>query len=169
MRQRRWIELFSDYECEIRYHPGKSNVVADALSRTDAVGLDVRETWVLGRLFRIELDDLRRVASRSVQNALGMRLDLTYGLSIHKWMEKCAVHFRHLVNMMRECVIDFGGSWDVHLPLAEFSYNNSYHSSIKCALFEALYGRKCRYAQSSERSSKGALLILDVNRWNSNG
>ncbi|GJU69079.1 putative reverse transcriptase domain-containing protein [Tanacetum coccineum] len=40
------------------------------------------------------------------------------------------------------CVIDFGGSWDVHLPLAEFSYNNSYHSSIRCAPFEALYGRK---------------------------
>ncbi|GKA86294.1 putative reverse transcriptase domain-containing protein [Tanacetum coccineum] len=35
-------------------------------------------------------------------------------------------------------------SWDVHLPLAEFSYNNSYHSSIRCAPFEALYGRKCR-------------------------
>ncbi|GJW17847.1 putative reverse transcriptase domain-containing protein [Tanacetum coccineum] len=37
------------------------------------------------------------------------------------------------------------GSWDVHLSLAEFSYNNSYHSSIRCALFEALYGRKCRW------------------------
>nr|GEZ90656.1 hypothetical protein [Tanacetum cinerariifolium] len=35
-------------------------------------------------------------------------------------------------------------AWDVHLPLAEFSYNNSYHSSVRCALFEALYGRKCR-------------------------
>ncbi|GJX18956.1 retrovirus-related pol polyprotein from transposon TNT 1-94 [Tanacetum coccineum] len=42
------------------------------------------------------------------------------------------------------CVIDFGGSWDVHLPLAEFSCNNSYHSSIRCALFEELYRRKCR-------------------------
>ena len=41
-------------------------------------------------------------------------------------------------------MIDFGGSWDTHLPLAEFSYNNSYHSSIRCAPFEALYGRKCR-------------------------
>nr|GEZ04911.1 putative reverse transcriptase domain-containing protein [Tanacetum cinerariifolium] len=39
---------------------------------------------------------------------------------------------------------DFRGSWDVHLPLVEFSYNNSYHSSVRCALFEALYGRKCR-------------------------
>ncbi|GKC12506.1 putative reverse transcriptase domain-containing protein [Tanacetum coccineum] len=42
------------------------------------------------------------------------------------------------------CAIDFGGNWDTHLPLVEFSYNNSYHSSVKCVPFEALYGRKCR-------------------------
>ncbi|GJY72354.1 putative ribonuclease H-like domain-containing protein [Tanacetum coccineum] len=46
-----------------------------------------------------------------------------------------------LDDMLRACAIDFGGNWDVHLPLAEFSYNNSYHSSIRCAPFEALYGR----------------------------
>nr|GFB70247.1 putative reverse transcriptase domain-containing protein [Tanacetum cinerariifolium] len=46
--------------------------------------------------------------------------------------------------MLRACVMNFGGSWDTHLPLVEFSYNNSYHTSIKCAPFEALYGRKCR-------------------------
>nr|GFC97425.1 putative reverse transcriptase domain-containing protein [Tanacetum cinerariifolium] len=40
--------------------------------------------------------------------------------------------------MLRACVIDFGSSWDKHLPLVEFSYNNSYHASIKAALFEAL-------------------------------
>ncbi|GKA16080.1 putative reverse transcriptase domain-containing protein [Tanacetum coccineum] len=45
--------------------------------------------------------------------------------------------------MLRAYVLDFGGSWDVHLPLVEFSYNNSYHSSIRYVLFEALYGRKC--------------------------
>ncbi|GJU89013.1 putative reverse transcriptase domain-containing protein [Tanacetum coccineum] len=46
--------------------------------------------------------------------------------------------------MLRACVIDFGSGWDKHLPLAKFSYNNSYHASIKAAPFEALYGRKCR-------------------------
>ena len=40
--------------------------------------------------------------------------------------------------------MDFGGSWDMYLHLIEFSYNNSYHSSIQMAPFEALYGRKCR-------------------------
>ncbi|GKD48895.1 putative reverse transcriptase domain-containing protein, partial [Tanacetum coccineum] len=40
--------------------------------------------------------------------------------------------------------IDFGGSWNIHLSLAEFFYSNSYHSSIHYAPFEALYGRKCR-------------------------
>ncbi|GKA62418.1 putative reverse transcriptase domain-containing protein [Tanacetum coccineum] len=46
--------------------------------------------------------------------------------------------------MLRACVLDFGKNWDRHLPLVEFSYNNSYHTSIKAAPFEALYGRKCR-------------------------
>ncbi|GJX79612.1 putative reverse transcriptase domain-containing protein [Tanacetum coccineum] len=46
--------------------------------------------------------------------------------------------------MLRACVMDFSGSWDTHLPLIEFSYNNSYHTSVKCAPFEALYGQKCR-------------------------
>nr|GFB77870.1 putative reverse transcriptase domain-containing protein [Tanacetum cinerariifolium] len=46
--------------------------------------------------------------------------------------------------MLRACVLDFEGSWDVHLLLVGFSYNNSYHSSVRCAPFEDLYGRKCR-------------------------
>lgn len=46
--------------------------------------------------------------------------------------------------MLRACSIGFGGNWDTHLQLAEFSYNNSYHNSIKMPLYEMLYGRKCR-------------------------
>ena len=47
-----------------------------------------------------------------------------------------------LEDMLRDCVIDFGNVWDTHLPLIEFSYNNSHHTSIKAAPFKALYGRK---------------------------
>ncbi|GJY41393.1 putative reverse transcriptase domain-containing protein [Tanacetum coccineum] len=68
--------------------------------------------------------------------------------------------------MLRACVIDFGGSWDVHLPLAEFSYNNSYHSSIRCAPFEALFGRKCRspvlWAKIGEGCVIGPELVLET-------
>ncbi|GKC31659.1 putative reverse transcriptase domain-containing protein [Tanacetum coccineum] len=49
-----------------------------------------------------------------------------------------------LEDMLRACMIDFGKGWVKHLPLAKFSYNNSYHASIKAAPYEALYGQKCR-------------------------
>ena len=49
-----------------------------------------------------------------------------------------------LEDMLRACVIDFKGNWEKHLPLIEFAYNNSYHSSIGMAPYEALYGRPCR-------------------------
>ncbi|GJY11421.1 putative reverse transcriptase domain-containing protein [Tanacetum coccineum] len=61
---------------------------------------------------------------------------------------KFSSHFWKSLNqaldMLRACVIDFGKGWARHLPLVEFSYNNNYHTSIKPASFEALYGRKCR-------------------------
>ena len=46
--------------------------------------------------------------------------------------------------MLRACVIDLSGNWDDHLPLIEFSYNNSRHSSLKAAPYQVLYGRRCR-------------------------
>lgn len=49
-----------------------------------------------------------------------------------------------LEDLLRACVLEQGGSWENHLPLIEFTYNNSYHSSIGMAPFEALYGRRCR-------------------------
>jgi hypothetical protein len=49
-----------------------------------------------------------------------------------------------LEDMLRACVLEFPQKWDDCLPLAEFSYNNSYQESIKMAPFEALYGRRCR-------------------------
>ena len=50
-----------------------------------------------------------------------------------------------LEDMLRACVIDIRGSWDDHLPLIEFSHNNSYHSSTGMTPFQALYNRRCRY------------------------
>ncbi|GKA02724.1 putative reverse transcriptase domain-containing protein, partial [Tanacetum coccineum] len=67
-----------------------------------------------------------------------------------------------LEDMLRECVLDFGGSWDVHLPLVEFSYNNSYHSSVRCAPFEALYGRKCRSPIMWAEVREGQLIGLEL-------
>ena len=49
-----------------------------------------------------------------------------------------------LEDMLRACVMDFGGIWDTYLPLAEFSYNNNHHSNIDMPPFELLYGRRCR-------------------------
>jgi len=46
--------------------------------------------------------------------------------------------------MLRACALNYTGNWDHHLPLAEFAYNNSYHSSIEMAPYEALYRRRCR-------------------------
>ena len=49
-----------------------------------------------------------------------------------------------LEDMLRACVMEFQGSWENHLPLIEFAYNNSFHATIQMAPYEALYGRKCR-------------------------
>ncbi|KAL0420227.1 UNVERIFIED_CONTAM: Transposon Ty3-G Gag-Pol polyprotein [Sesamum latifolium] len=49
-----------------------------------------------------------------------------------------------LEDMMRACTMEFKGNWDDHLPLMEFAYNNSFHSSIGMAPYEALYGMRCR-------------------------
>ncbi|GJU24910.1 putative reverse transcriptase domain-containing protein [Tanacetum coccineum] len=68
--------------------------------------------------------------------------------------------------MLRACVIDFGKGWVKHLPLAEFLYNNSYHASIKAALYEVLYGRKCRspvcWAEVGEAQLTGLELIQET-------
>nr|GEW37406.1 retrotransposon protein, putative, Ty3-gypsy subclass [Tanacetum cinerariifolium] len=80
---------------------------------------------------------------RSLNKALGTRVDMstTYHPETNS---QCERTIQTLEDMLRACVLNFGKGWDKHLPLVELSYNNSYHTSIKAALFEALYGRKCR-------------------------
>nr|GEZ34600.1 putative reverse transcriptase domain-containing protein [Tanacetum cinerariifolium] len=86
---------------------------------------------------------LMQRGKQALQKALGIKLNMstTYHPKTDGQSERT---IQTLEDMLRACVMDFGGSWDTHLPLVEFSYNNSYHKSIKCAPFEALYGRKYR-------------------------
>ncbi|GJY25728.1 putative reverse transcriptase domain-containing protein [Tanacetum coccineum] len=80
---------------------------------------------------------------KSLQKALGTNLDMSN--AYHPQMDGQSERtIQTLEDMLHACVIDFGNSWDRHLPLVEFSYNNGYHASIKAAPYEALYGRKCR-------------------------
>ncbi|GJX60862.1 reverse transcriptase domain-containing protein [Tanacetum coccineum] len=122
---------------------------------------DVGETDLMDKLARMYLKEVftrhglplliifdrdPRFASnfwRSLQNALGTSLDMStaYHPQIDEQNERT---IQTLKDMLRACAIDFGKGWVNHLPLVEFSYNNSYHASIKAASFEALYGRKCR-------------------------
>ena len=68
--------------------------------------------------------------------------------------------------MLRAYVLDLKGSWEEHLPLVEFAYNNSYQASIQKAPYEALYGRPCRspicWKEVGESSITGPDLIRDT-------
>ncbi|GJX94409.1 putative reverse transcriptase domain-containing protein, partial [Tanacetum coccineum] len=135
-------------------------VIVDRLTKS-AHFLAIREDYKIERLARLYINEIvarhgvpvsiisdrdSYFTSRfwqSLQKALGTRLDLStaYHPETDGQSERT---IQTLEDMLRACAIDFGGNWDTHLPLVEFSYNNSYHSSVKCAPFEALYGRKCR-------------------------
>ncbi|GKF59076.1 putative reverse transcriptase domain-containing protein, partial [Tanacetum coccineum] len=139
------------YDYEIRYHPEKANVVADASSEKESIK-------PLTRLYRKEIISQHRVpisiisdrdshfTSRfwqSMQSALGTQIDMS--TAYHPETDgQSKKTIQTLEDMLRACVIDFGKGRERHLPLVEFSYNNSYHASIMAAPFEALYGRKCR-------------------------
>ncbi|GJZ77116.1 putative reverse transcriptase domain-containing protein [Tanacetum coccineum] len=112
---------------------------------------------------------------RSLQKALGT--DVNMSTAYHPEMDGQSERtIQTLGDMLRACAIDFGKSWDRHLPLVEFSYNNSYHASIKAAPFEALYGRKSRspicwsesYADVRRKPmefSVGDMIMLKVSPW----
>nr|GFA71654.1 putative reverse transcriptase domain-containing protein [Tanacetum cinerariifolium] len=134
-------------------------VIVDRLTKS-AIFTPIRKTDPIDKLARIYLKEVvtrhgipvsiisdhdPRFASnfwRSLQNALGTRLDMStaYHPETNGQSERT---IQTLEDMLRACAINFRKGWVNHLPLVEFSYNNSYHASIKAAPFEALYGRKC--------------------------
>nr|GEX79828.1 putative reverse transcriptase domain-containing protein [Tanacetum cinerariifolium] len=124
-------------------------VLVDRLTKS-ASFLAMREDYSTDRLAKLYIDEIAH--------------DTEFSCRLFR-IEMDGLH-HNLEDMLRACVIDFGGNWDVHLPLAEFSYNNSYHSSIQCAPFEALYGRKCRspvlWAKIGEISLIGPELVQET-------
>ncbi|GJT26063.1 putative reverse transcriptase domain-containing protein [Tanacetum coccineum] len=149
-------------------------VIVDRLTKS-AIFVPMRETDPLDKLARMYLKEVvtrygipvsiicdrdPRFASnfwKSLQNALGANLDMStaYHLQTDGQSDRT---IQTLEDMLRACAIDFGKGWVNHLPLVEFSYNNSYHASIKAVPFEALYGRKCRSPVCSTEVGEAQLL-----------
>nr|GFC08610.1 reverse transcriptase domain-containing protein [Tanacetum cinerariifolium] len=187
MRQRRWLEFLSDYDYEIRYHPGKKNVTKarkpENIKNEDVGGMLVENSKDPEKLRTEKLKprtdgtlclngwsllpcygDLRTVImheSHKSKYSIHLCSDKMYQhmkrlywwpnmkADIATYVSKCLTctkserTIQTLKYMLRACAIDFGKGWVNHLSLVEFSYNNSYHTSIKAAPFEMLYGQKC--------------------------
>ncbi|KAD3068234.1 hypothetical protein E3N88_36114 [Mikania micrantha] len=135
-------------------------VIIDRLTKS-AHFLPIREKFPVRKLARIYVNEIvsrhgvplniisdrdARFTARfweSLHESFGTRLDLS--TAYHPQTDgQTERRIQTLEDMLRACAIDFGGNWDNHLPLVEFSYNNSYHASIGMAPFEDLYGSKCR-------------------------
>ncbi|GKA96462.1 putative reverse transcriptase domain-containing protein [Tanacetum coccineum] len=170
IRQRRWLELLADYDCEIRYHPGKANVMADALSRIKPLQ-DLKKLYWWPNMKAIIAEYVSkcltcsRVKAECQKPSVIVQRDSYVGKNSNLVMingfhpetdEQSKRTIQTLEDILRACVIDFGKGWERHLPLVEFSYNNSYHVSIKAAPFEALYGRNVNSTTlaSCKRSAK---------------
>ena len=102
---------------------------------------------------------------KSFQGAMGTKLMMS--TAFHPQMDGQSERTIQLLeDMLRACILDLNGSWEEHLPLVEFAYNNSYRASIQMAPYEALDGRPCRslvcWTKVGERPSKGPDLVMDT-------
>nr|GEV58379.1 putative reverse transcriptase domain-containing protein [Tanacetum cinerariifolium] len=177
------LKLFSDHDCEIRYHLEKANVVANALSRKERVKprrvralsmtiqSSVKEKILAAQseAFKLEntpveiLRDLNQQMEKKDAGGLYFMDQICIPLIsdvkavikdeahatryyIHPGANKIYHDLRDMYwwQGFKRDIATYVSSWDTHLPLPEFSYNNGYHLSSRCAFFEALYGKKCR-------------------------
>nr|GFA12229.1 reverse transcriptase domain-containing protein [Tanacetum cinerariifolium] len=158
----KWDNITMDFVTKLPKSPQGYDtiwVIVDRLTKS-AIFAPMRETDPLEKLAKLYLKEVvarhgipvsiiydcdPRFTSRfwrTLQKDLGTSLDMSTAYHPETDGESERT-IQTLEDMLRACVIDFGKGWVYHLPLVEFSYNNSYHASIKAAPFEALYGRKC--------------------------
>ncbi|GJX32884.1 putative reverse transcriptase domain-containing protein [Tanacetum coccineum] len=183
--QWKWDNITMDFVTKLPKSPQGRNtiwVIVDQLTKSTTF-TPIRETDPTEKLARIYIKEVvarhgipvsiicdrgPRFAShfwRSLQKALGTSLDMStaYYPETNGQSERT---IQTLEDMLRACLIDFGNGWIKHLPLVEFSYNNSYHASIKATPFEALYGRKCHslvcWAEVREAQLTGLDLIQET-------
>ncbi|GJX21580.1 putative reverse transcriptase domain-containing protein [Tanacetum coccineum] len=135
--------------------PGIKKVIALTSSRHDAIWvivdrltksahfLPMREDYKMDKLARLYLNEI--IARHDMPILIISDRDSRFTSRFWQSMQE-----------------DFGGSWDVHLPLVKLSYNNNYHSSMRCAPFGALYGRKCRSPIVWEEVGEGQLIGYEI-------
>ena len=157
-------------------------VIVDRLTKS-AHFLAVRMTFTLEEFCRLYIREIVRLQGvpisivsdwdprftaqfwKSFQKAMGTRLSMS--ISFHPQTDgQSEQTIQILEDMLRACVLDLKGSWEEHLPLVEFAYNNSYQASIQMAPFEDLYGRPCRspicWTEVGESSITGPDFIRDT-------
>ena len=157
-----WTDISMDFVTGLPMSRGCDSiwVVVDRLSKV-AHFIPIRETWSVAQLARVFVDRIvtlhgtpRSIVSdrdarftshlwRQIQEYMGTELHMStaYHPQTDGQTERT---IQTLEDLLRSCVLSWGGHWADHLSLVEFSYNNSWHASIQMAPFEALYGRRCR-------------------------
>ncbi|GJW35546.1 putative reverse transcriptase domain-containing protein [Tanacetum coccineum] len=157
----KWERITMDFVTKLPKTPNEHDtiwVIVDRLTKS-AHFIPTRETDSMETLTRLYIKEIvsrhgvpisiisnrdSHFTSRfwqSMQSALGTQLDMS--MAYHPQTDGQSERtIQTLEDMLRACVIDFGKGWERHLPLVEFSYNNSYHASIKAAPFEALYAAR---------------------------
>ncbi|GJR24366.1 putative reverse transcriptase domain-containing protein [Tanacetum coccineum] len=161
---RSWLPFYGDLRTVIMHEPSGllvqpkipqwkwNNITMDFVTKLPKSSQGHDTIWVIEVVTRhgipvlIICDRDPRFSSyfwKSLQKVLGTNMDMS--IAYHpETNEQSERTIQTLEDMLRACMINFGNGWIKHLPLVEFSYNNSYHASIKAAPFEALYSRKCR-------------------------
>ncbi|BBG95481.1 cold shock domain protein 1 [Prunus dulcis] len=159
----KWERITMDFVFKLPRTPRGHDgiwVIVDRLTKS-AHFLPIKETYSLTRLAKLFVDEIVRLHGAPVsivsdrdarftsrfwkclQEAMGTRLQ--FSTAFHPQTDGQSERtIQTLEDMLRSCVLQMKDSWDTHLALVEFAYNNSYQASIKMAPYEALYGRQCR-------------------------